>query len=530
MKSLQILVHYQAESSTKGGFMGFMGQRLGLLTFLAVMGFALGACQRGNQIENGEDLVSASQQVLSAHQVVDAEGRPVVGADVLIGLAPGNPFRGNQLKTNAQGQFSVPAGWNRPQPITIEAQGFIKATFDRVPARPRAYVIVRQELDQPITVRGEARNFPGIQRNGWVDFALVLPTFRKSDLLGFELSQVISPETDRITIVGNNIDIPSNISLPRQRETYVIPITLDKPQFRTEVRRTGENEFVATHAQFPFRETVDHIRGGGSIFDIIKDFRFIGAGLESTNVTQQNSRLNISVNQMRFQDTMTVRGPSIANDQMMFTLGLVNREGRYFPTDLKFLESNQAIQLRTVQGQGEVFKAALLTNKADGVVSQETIESIFQEELDPPQLLKKVIEASTETSNLQQMSIALQRGNDDSAFQFLPLVEAPFVRGTGALLRPPASRPGITPLSTRLILSEVEKLKSGEIESERRTRLWEVSAPGWVTTIELPNHELVKKPNRVYRWEVIFLAHSGQATSTDDIEAATHISRNAVNF
>lgn len=513
--------------------MRFIGRSFVAFSILILGSVSSISCQKSERLKGeGSELAAGltAQQLLNSHQVVNGEGQPIANAQVLIGYGVGDPFRGNELRTNAQGSFSVPAAWTAQLPVTVEAEGYIKATFDRVAPRARTYKMSARELDAPITLQGEARGFTGLRTDGWVDFALVLPTFKKSDLLGFELSQVVSPETDRITIVGNNVDIPSNISLPRQRENYIIPITLDKPRFRTQVRRLGENEFVATHAQFPFRETVDHIRGGGSIFDVIKDFRFVGAGIQSADVGQQNPRLNISVNQIRFDSEIEVRAPEINNQNMVFALGLINREGRYLPTDIKYLESNQSLKLKTTQGQGAVFKAALLTNKADGVVSQDQLDQIFKSEIEPQQVMQELFEAATDTSALQQMSIALQTGSDASAFRFLPLVEAPFVRGVGVLLKPPQASSGLTPLSTRLILSEVERLKSGEIESERRTRLWEIIAPGWVTSIELPNHEIVKKPNRVYRWEVIYLAHSGTASSADDIEAATHISRNAINF
>ena len=43
---------------------------------------------------------------------------------------------------------------------------------------------------------------------------------RRSQLLGFTLGKVLSPEADRLTIFGKDFDVPSNVAIPKQKESF----------------------------------------------------------------------------------------------------------------------------------------------------------------------------------------------------------------------------------------------------------------------------------------------------------------------
>src|SRR5438046_2111084 len=65
--------------------------------------------------------------------VKSSAGTPIANARVMIGLRENVPFPGNVLTMNASGQVSTPAEkWNDPQPVTIDAPGFIRATYFNV--------------------------------------------------------------------------------------------------------------------------------------------------------------------------------------------------------------------------------------------------------------------------------------------------------------------------------------------------------------------------------------------------------------
>ena len=95
--------------------------------------------------------------------------------------------------------------------------------------------------------------------------------------------------------------------------------------------------------------------------------------------------------------------------------------------------------------------------------------------------------------------------------------------GTTLTLTPPSTTKGIAMARTLVIYSGIKTIVNDKIKSEQRTRLWELSVPGWVNEITLPNMSLPTSPIADhYRWEVMYLGGS-------DADV-THITRNATDI
>ncbi|NJL25071.1 MAG: hypothetical protein HC902_07790 [Calothrix sp. SM1_5_4] len=96
----------------------------------------------------------------------------------------------------------------------------------------------------------------------------------------------------------------------------------------------------------------------------------------------------------------------------------------------------------------------------------------------------------------------------------------------------PALIDGLAPAAMYLVLSEVEK--AGKVE--RRTRLWEIWSPQWRNQVELPKVSFERKPDRKYRWDIVFLARPTNfigdrfAPRSVDLKLITHATRNALDI
>lgn len=509
--------------------------------------FALGAavlfgilgCQKSNQTTTESDLLARgfkSEEIRVLNntlRVLGPNGEPVQEARILIGYAPGDPFEGNQFTTDDKGYFTIPAQWKASLPVTIEADGYTKTTFDSVEPFSQDFQLSRADGDQNLKVSGETTEFQNIRRDGKVDFGLVIPAFSRNDLLRFDLSHVISPENDEIRIIGQSIMIPSNLTLPRQRESYIFPIEFNKPVYRLFTRQPGTYRLVANHGQFPLKRVVDKIRDGESIFDVFNDFTFLEAGVREIQIVDGEVQADIGVNAMPFDAEFEIQAPAYGSDKIVFGLSAVEQDGLLFPADLKVLSPQQKLGLR-VPSTGAHYKVALLTHRSESLLDVQKWERLFQNPGQDALFLPMFMKAAAQSPNFQQMSISLQSAQDSRPVQFLPLVQAPQVEDGRIRVTPPEALPGIRPVATYIILSEVETLEGGEITSERRTRLWELLSTSWVDRVELPEFQLEKKPNRTYRWEVLFLGQDTEAPSSRafpvSLEDVTHITRNAVDF
>lgn len=66
----------------------------------------------------------------------------------------------------------------------------------------------------------------------------------KEELIHFDVSQFVSPESDVVEVPFKTMNVPSNFALPLQKEKYLFfNITFDKPTYRLFVREPGDYSF-----------------------------------------------------------------------------------------------------------------------------------------------------------------------------------------------------------------------------------------------------------------------------------------------
>lgn len=485
----------------------------------------------------------AHAEVQASITVVDPAGQPVSNARILIGPAANDPFVGNSVTTNAAGEATIPAQWRTPLALTIEKPGHVRSSFFNVEPKAQRFTLTYTEGAQKIKVSGKSKDFGRLRPDGKVDFSLVIPTFRRADILRFDLGQVVSPEGDRVDVGVAQFDLPSNVTLPKQTESYIVPINLEKEVYRTFVRAPGNYQFTATHGQFPLRQVVNAFREGKSLFEIANYFDFIQSGSVEVAVNGETVS-DIAVNQKVFNQTFSLTAPTLGPELVMVGLGLQLENDRLYPTDLKTFKSGETKNLKTIGTPDQQHVLALMTENlkkpepsgSEGIGTPTVIEPLSITKLLQDDLFSTDTPETSGQDNLGQfdlnkMSFALLKVGGPAP-AFIGFAAPPVVEGNSLALTPPAPVPGILSIATLVIYSEVEVTEVDRVVSEKRTRLWELTTQGWANRISLPSVPQINDTSKKYRWEVLFLGQLEGKTpgSISDLSAVTHVSRSQLDL
>lgn len=431
------------------------------------------------------------------------EDQPIAGAQILIGDALDNPFKGNFLTTNKDGQVQIPSDWSSVESVTISAPGFVRSTY--FAQNPGSLTI---KLRKPSTktqheVRGVTQGLPIVDKDGWVDFGLVMPALTKFDLLAFDINTVISPQFDKTSAMGQDINIPSNISLPKQAERYsLFTITLDKPIYRIYYGQPGVNRVFAARGRFPFKSTVDAVRGGSEFYDLINDFKINGGAIRDIDIKSTQTVLDMPTQELNFADPKGVTTPTVRGDELFLAVGLAHQSGYLIPTDVKKATQSTKLNINTLPGAQQYLL---------GVV-------------------KKSADMKTGGDRMSTTLIPLTSGVTPA---MLPLIPDPTVSGDEVLMPKFSSITGVNPIATYSILSREEEVVQGSAKVKIFVPQWEVYAQNWLERMKVPQWPNELPSSGKKRWEVNFVG--SQTASQSDlgpaiIDSATHVTHSSVTF
>ncbi len=438
--------------------------------------------------------------------VINQYGEAVAGAQVLIGDSQGSPFRDNFVTSDGSGVARIPVEWVSPASVTVDAKGYIRQTLmNQFPGNitlrlNSAYLAQRAE------VKGLVTGLPVVDGDKLIDFALVMPALTKADLLNFDLGQVISPYTDTFSAAGQTGDVPSNVSIPKQKESYFIGVTLDKPIYRLKVATLGPKKFVAARGRFVFKTVVSELRAGKPFQDLINHFSILGGSLRDATVTGPLTNLDIPGTEMSFSSVIQVNSPAMPADELLMVLATSDVAGVMVPTDVKRVVAGKATALQT------------LPAKTGYVIS----------------VAKKQADFNSTAPGTDRMSASfLPVAN--SAQKLLPIAGNPSITNSGGyvinLPAAPAAE-GVNALAVSASLSDLVEVKDGAKTVITTVRKWDILGSGWSQQLTLPKWPLETTPNRK-RVEVNFIGSStSKSTNIDDslIENATHVSHASADF
>ena len=485
-------------------------RRFHLLSLLCGLSVGFGA----SSIALGSVPDAVGQGVL---RVVDNQEGPVVGAGVLIGHAENDPFPNNIFQTNEEGVVEKPMEWNTRQPVTIDSANHILTTYMDTDPDRQVLRVKNRLIEEFIPVRGDISGYGHI-RNGddKIDFSLILPALTRRQLMDFDSFSILSPEGDTLKLpFGKTMDIPSNISLPKQKESYgtfpSITIRFDKPSYRVFTREYGHKRIVAIRGHFPFKQVVNGFPNGQSVVELVKHFKFFGGGQLDVDVQGAVSGQDIRVDEWRLDDKFSVRAPQYGGQRVMLSISLIeNAYKELFPVDIKMIESNKLGTVKSRQSQtGRYVLSALVNQTSSGGKSK---------------------------LDFNQVSLAINEVRTEVTPVFLDMIEAPIVEGTLLTLKSPQMAEGVFPVATYLAFSKMEPLPKSALKGgAKKTRVWEVFNHSWVSQVELPEVSLNLGPGQKherYVWEVIYLGSERQIAEGEDwtFEDISHATRNVLEI
>lgn len=502
-------------------------------------------------------VISITLKAHSAQQlsIISEGGQPIIGADILIGPADGTPFANNRLKTDLNGQVNIPVEWSTNQPVTVSAGGHLTATYLDVAPVNEIFKLHFEDANISYEVKGQTTDYDNLRKDGKVNFSLVYPALQESQLIQFEVGSVINPDVDILPIVTEKVPVPSNLSIPKQKEDYILPITLNKPVYRMSFKQTGNYRMTALHGQFPLKQVVGDIRDGKAFYDVINYFRILGGGQRDVVVNSSIDDQDIPVNQMNFDKKIIARGPQLSTEHIMFSLALARSDGLYYTTDIKKINAGDNTELLTpsqVDGNSIISilmnKDDLKLNSTNLPVNTDPLQQSTDASLD--MLSSTFLNAFTlaDDNSISMLNEGLNPSLNNgpggvstvhqldyqNAPMFLNLVPRPVLMSNALTLTPPSPIPGVEPVATYVLLSQIERRTVNKYTIENKIRMWEVTQLGWAKDILLPQMPQALTPGKQYRWEVLFLGrqtgHNKKILGDYFLNDITHVSRNSFDF
>ncbi|HRO67611.1 MAG TPA: hypothetical protein PL182_08610, partial [Pseudobdellovibrionaceae bacterium] len=370
------------------------------------------------------------QESLGFISVLDENDRPLAGAKILIGNALNDPFSGNFLTANQQGQVMAPDAWTEALPVTVQANGHVRLThFMRAPGGA-TFRLKANSLPPKIEISGVTTGHTLKDNDGQIDFGLVISALTRNDILAFDLTKVISSQMDSISVIGQKLDLPSNVALPRQRESYILPIRLEKPSYRLSFAKEGVQRVFAAQGRFPFKSVVDDARKGVPFYDLINHFSIMGGVVRDLQI-KGPGKVDLPVNELKFATRRNFKAPALGGNEVMISMAVADLNGWLVPTDVKKLGSNESRAL-SVMNDGNILALGVL-KKSD----------------------------EFEGAGMDRLSAVLSPFTT-SGFtpQFLSLIPDPQVLSSGDLrfTRPSQAPSSVNALATIAIYSEIKEI------------------------------------------------------------------------
>lgn len=439
--------------------------------------------------------------------VVDENGKPVVGAEVMVGAAANAPSNDNITVTDAAGKFKAPPTWTNEQPVTINAPNFVRATYLKQLPQGQTFAIRKKIPVKEVELNGVTSGYQIKDYDGWVDFGIVVPAISKANFFNFDVTSFISPYNDTISVVGRSVKIPSNISLPRQTESYFISITLDKPKYRTIFKNPGAKTVFALKGKFPLSDVVDEVRGGKDFSKLMNYFHISGGSIREVNMTSKTT-LNIPVTDMTFKNKVAIRAPQQSSDEVAMAVSLAPTKAMFFPSDIKSLTPGKTLQMNQVNANSQLLS-----------------------------ILKKKDEMKPGTPNFDRLTASFLPMTSNMTPTFISLLDSPRVTSPLKLAIGNATKPAnVVEGAAYFVMSKVEQIEISGTKVDVLDNQWEIYGPQWIRNLEVPEWPNDKLPTGNLRWEVTLTAVPNQnALKGKDLgpkwlEAASHASRSSTDF
>lgn len=475
-------------------------------------------------------------------EVLDAEsGAPIESAMVQIGSAPGEPFADNRQATDASGlaNISIPQiAFDSELQVTVIAEDFPKISFmgkmdsNQVGQHIYSIYLVRHRNFSDLrTLTGEFSGWPTGISGSRAEVGLFIPSFQANTLLGFDLSNLISPRRDEMPVAGRTVNVPGNLVLPTQSKRYgFIPIRLSKPNFNMPLEAQMENRFTGVAGSLPIQEMVDLARAKDYL-GVVNLIEFTNVGYTDWQTVEGNPRMPISLSTSLTQKKLKNKVSNIPAGLDLVSMGLLDPDQSLrtlVPVDIKAARSS----LLMADHNMRLAFPANARSEGDAYVFNAAVEQA--------QFTQNPIQELNFTAAL---TAATWNGNKFEAreSEFLPLIRLgapdenrrvfPFALATAPEL-------GASSMQAEFILFNLYSIKENAAEqTQLRRAIWSAILPGSAREAKLPiiegeKHLLGANPDEAetFYWEVIairrILSHNGDkwdsVVSLENLRQVSH--------
>tara|TARA_B100001248_G_scaffold262733_1_gene261889 strand:+ start:9324 stop:10700 length:1377 start_codon:yes stop_codon:yes gene_type:complete len=440
------------------------------------------SCSSEKQATNTEENLREGEVL-----VVNQEGQAIANARIYI-----NEESFVSIESNAEGILKLPED---TKSIHLVADGYIPTSFLNLAPDQRLFQM-RKSM-QKIEVKGKTLEYGKLRKDGYVDFGLVLPMTKRSSIFQFDLAQFVSPEMDQIEVVGRKINIPSNVALPEQKESYLfLTIKFNKPDYRSFFFAPGEYSLVALHGKFPLKTMVDEVRSGNDFSGLINHFEYLQFGRRELNVLGPVVGADIQVDEFSMNDKYLIKAPNLMPNGFSYFAALMTEENsKFFSTDVKKIQTSEYLQRQSSVGLPFVLGAIAKEEEVDG---------------------KRRVNPA--------MSLSVMPAVDGIQMTHLPLVEKPRLENNQLRFNSPAPN-NTYPLATHVALKKA--LPDGYGEEV----VWDIYVADWVEQVEVPNLASILSQTANTKWEVNFLSSyedEGILSGPEAYEMAEFLTKNAL--
>ncbi len=342
------------------------------------------------------------------------------------------------------------------------------------------------------------------KKDGYVDVSIVMPALTKKSILFFDLNNIISPKSETIKVLGQRLPLPSNLSIPKQKESYLLTFKLNKPKYTVFVSKKGRQSISAIHGKFKVRKVVDQILEGKPIVNLLNDTSFIGGDQITVDTNKKTDSQNLHIKNFQYNGKAKINAPIYDSRNLsLFSLPLAYINNSYHPTDLKYVQSGK-FKYVTTNKKSPMYALNILTDQIEKFTNPK--------HLGGPQSQESFLYQS----KFSRVSLSILPLKEQLTPTFLDFVDPPYLSSDASKLHfsPPAEQAGTTPLATIVELIEAKNFENGKLSSENKKTLWKKVLPGWKSNTSLPNIELIQKAGATFRYEVSFVATNSSAIAT----------------
>lgn len=280
--------------------------------------------------------------------LVNQQGQPLANAFVYLSDSSSSDSQAILLTSDRSGRVQLQNTSNYKVPmITVSQRGYIRTSWTGFEHSDQLTVRAIEPQTR-VFAEGETQGYGRLRTDDRIDFSIVLSPLSMEQILKFALEEVISDEMDTVRLpLGQSIEVPSNLSIPRQRERYIVPITFEKLRYRAPLSGQNRTSLYALKGSFAFSRVIDKFRGGGLSSDLVNEVNFESFG--STILTDTEfKQASISIDQEDLvEPTAPVKSPEIGDKETGLAAAIFSLpDGGFVPADIKSFKSNQSLVLK----------------------------------------------------------------------------------------------------------------------------------------------------------------------------------------